>query len=265
MTYPISIFILDVSNSSTNEMGEELAGYLDDVVNWIKLWTSEVEPVIVRHRSGDEIILVGSGYSTAYTIAFFVSRIWRHKKHMPYFGLSFGDIDKELATIDIEKWIHPLVKQARTANDSIKQAQNRPQFIFEMDQFLPDGTSDSFAYNQFRYEFETLMNSLLQLQQQYIKNQTEIQEAVCSLYFILQQQKAVAKVLGRTAPTISSHYKKGNSDEILNSFADIVDILNSLEKKSYSSSGNEPKDTNNKLHSMIRNHLKTEISTFMNL
>jgi hypothetical protein len=53
MNYPLSIFILDVSNSSVEERGEELTNYLDEVVNWITMWTQNTGQMIVKHRSGD--------------------------------------------------------------------------------------------------------------------------------------------------------------------------------------------------------------------
>lgn len=265
MNYPLSIFILDVSNSSVEERGEELTNYLDEVVNWITFWTQNTSQMIVKHRSGDEIIFIGNGYATAYTIAFYISRLWRYKDHMPYFGLSFGDIDKELTEIDIEKWIHPLIKQAKYANDLLKRAQKRAQFKFELDQFYTNDTSISFTYNQFRSEFEVLINSLIHLQQKYIWNQTDIQALVCSLYLILRQQKAIGKLLGKTAPTISSHFKKGNSEEILNTFTEIITILNSLETKSYPDRQINPKLINEKLNDSIRNHMKEKMISLINI
>ena len=263
MNYPISIFILDVSNSSSEQMGDELSGYLDEIVDWITSWTKIIGPVQIKHRSGDEIILVAPGYSTAYTIAFFVSRVWKYKKHMPYFGLAFGDIEKELKEINVEKWIHPLVKQARYANDQIKQEKNRTLFKFELDQFYPGDLNYSLPYHHFRNEFETLLNALLNLQLKFISNQTDIQELVCSLYLILNQQKAIGKLLDRTAPTISSHFKKGNSEEILDTFSKIISILHSLQEKAYPGSGFNPQEINEKLTISIRNHLKLILKTII--
>ncbi|WP_066062480.1 hypothetical protein [Neobacillus soli] len=263
MNYPISIFILDVSNSSSEKMGEELTNYLDELVGWITSWTKNSGHIQIKHRSGDEIIFVGSGYSTAYTIAFFVSRVWKYKDHRPYFGLAFGDIDKEIKDVDIEKWIHPLVKQARYANDLLKQEHNRPQFKFELDQFYPSDLINTLPYNHFRNEFEKLINTLLTLQQKFIWNQTDIQELVCTLYLLLNQQKAIGKLLGRTAPTISSHINKGNSKEILDTFSEIKSILHSLEAKSYLESASNPQDTNEKLTESIRTHLKDGIHALL--
>jgi len=260
MNYPLSIFILDVSNSSVENRGEELTNYLDEIVNWITIWTKDSVQIKVKHRSGDEIIFMANGYATAYTIAFYISRLWKYKDHMPYFGLSFGDIDKQITEIDMEKWIHPLVKQARYANDLLKQEQNRTQFKFELNQFYTNGTSILFTYNQFRFEFEVIINSLINLQQKYIWNQTDIQGTVCSLYLILRQQKVIGKILRKTAPTISSHFKKGNSEEILNTFTDIITILNSLEIKSYPNREINPKEINEMLNDSIRTHMKMKIN-----
>ncbi|MEH7492026.1 hypothetical protein [Neobacillus niacini] len=252
MNHPISVFILDVSNSSSAEMGEELTNYLDEMVNSINVWMKEFGHCKVKHRAGDEIIFAGYGYSTAYIIAFFISRVWKYRDHTPYFGLSFGDSDKELEEVDIEKWIHPLIKQARYANDLLKQEPVRPLFKFELDQFYQN--ISLFPYNQFRNEFEVLINSLLRLQMSILKEQTPIQEQVFTYYLILQQQKAVAKLLEKTAPTISSHYKKGKSEEIIKVFSELVTILDSLQEKSYND--NLEKAKSESLMESIRNHLK---------
>ena len=252
MNHPISVFILDVSNSSSAEMGEELTNYLDEMVNSINVWTKEFGHCKVKHRAGDEIIFAGYGYSTAYIIAFFISRVWKYRDHTPYFGLSFGDSDKELEEVDIEKWIHPLIKQARYANDLLKQESVRPLFKFELDQFYQN--TSLFPYNQFRNEFEVLINSLLRLQMSILKEQTPIQEQVFTYYLILQQQKAVAKLLEKTAPTISSHYKKGKSEEIIKVFSELVTILDSLQEKSYID--NPVKAKSESLMESIRHHLK---------
>lgn len=259
MNVPISIFILDVSNSSTPNRGEELTVYLDEMVDWITCWTKNLGPIQIKHRAGDEIIFVGPGYSTAYTIAFFVSRVWKYKEHMPYFGLAFGDIDKEVKELDIEKWIHPLVKQARYANDLIKQEKNRMLFKFELDQFYPNESKESFPYHKFRHEFETLINALLYLQLKLIQSQTDIQKMVCTLFLVLKQQKEIAKILRKTAPTISSHFKKGNSEEILNTFSKIISILHSLQEKAYPDSAIHPQTTNENLTTRIRTHLQEPI------
>jgi hypothetical protein len=249
MKHPISIFILDVSNSSSADMGEKLTSYLDELVSWISIWTKDFGHCKVKHRAGDEIIFAGYGYSTAYILAFFISRVWKYSDHPPYFGLSFGDSDKELEEVDIEKWIHPLIKQARYANDLLKQEQVRPLFKIELDQFYQ--SISPFPYNQFRNEFEILINSLLRLQMTMMKEQTPIQEQVFTYYLILQQQKAVAKLLEKTAPTISSHYKKGKSEEIIKVFTELVSILDSLQEKSYLD-----KAKSKSLMDSIRNHLK---------
>jgi hypothetical protein len=88
-----------------------------------------------------------------------------------------------------------------------------------------------------------------------MKGQTRIQEQVCTFYLILEQQKAVAKLLGKTAPTISSHYKKGKSEEILSVFYKLITTLDSLQEKSYSYDLDK-QALSAALMESIRNHLK---------
>ena len=131
MGIPISIFIMDVSRSSIIEkVGEELEFYLKDIVNWINVWTDDIVKIKISQRMGDAIFFIAENYATVYTIAFYISRIWKYKKHQPYFGLTFGTINKSLHEIDMETWIHPIVKKARMANDELKkETENRQQIL----------------------------------------------------------------------------------------------------------------------------------------
>lgn len=231
MTYPVSVFIMDVSNSSKGDIGGELSKYLNQLEKRIAVWTKDITTTQVIHRSGDEIVVVSSGYATAYTLAFYISQIWAFKDHKPYFGLSFGDIQEDVNALNIETWIHPFMKQARYANDMLKhQEQNKDQFKFELADFL---NAKSFeGYHLFRSQFETLLNMILKLQQDQIKEQTAIQSLVCSLFLVLNQQNKISHYLDRSASTISGHLKKGKYESITSAFNDIVKVLNSLQPES---------------------------------
>lgn len=121
MANEVSIFIMDISNSSKENIGNELSEYLEQLKNYITEWTENTAVTKVSHRAGDELVVVSSGYASAYTLAFYLSRIWRFPDHKPYFGLSFGDIQEDISEINIETWIHPLMKQARNANNHLKK------------------------------------------------------------------------------------------------------------------------------------------------
>ncbi|WP_203249108.1 hypothetical protein [Sporosarcina beigongshangi] len=228
MTYPVSVFIMDVSNSSKGKIGGELSKYLHQLEERIAVWTKDITTTQVIHRSGDEIVVVSSGYATAYTLAFYISQIWKYNDHKPYFGLSFGDIHEDVKALNIETWIHPFMKQARYANDMLKhQEQNRDQFNFGIADFLNENSFE--GYNLFRSQFETLLNMILKLQHDQIKEQTAIQSLVCSLFLVLNQQNKISHYLDRSASTISSHLKKGKCESITSAFNDIVKVLNSLQ------------------------------------
>lgn len=227
MTNPISVFIMDVSNSSKETIGRELSDYLQQLEGQIASWTHKIAPTRLTHRAGDELVVVSSGYATAFTLAFYLSRVWKFANHKPYFGLSFGEIQADINTLNVETWIHPLMKQAREANDFLKKQQNRNQFHFQLLNESNEASAEGF--HAFSSQFETLLNAILTLQQNHLNEQTEIQSLVCSLFLILGQQNKVSHVLGRSKSTVSSHIKNGKADAILRAFYDIVQVLNSLE------------------------------------
>lgn len=226
MNHPISVFIMDVSNSSKDDVGKELSEYLQELKSNITTWTDSTIITKVSHRAGDELVVVSEGFASAYIIAFYISRIWNYVEHPPYFGLSFGNIEENIDDINIETWIHPLMKQARLANDYIKHQQNRIQFRVELGY-----SQDSYGFEAYSHEFNTLLNTSFSLQQAQMNEQTAIQSFVCSLYLILGQQNKVSEYLDRTKSTVSIHIKNGKTEVILDTFTSIVDVLNSLESK----------------------------------
>ncbi|PLR91135.1 hypothetical protein [Bacillus sp. T33-2] len=263
MEYPISVFIMDVTNSSSEGIGEELTLYLDNMVSWITRWTEGTANVKVKHRSGDEIIFIGDDYALAYTIAFFIGRVWKYKNNQPYFGMSFGHISRELESIDIEKWIHPLVKQARQANDLLKKVKtSRPQYQFGLDELYFSDKNDTAGL--YMGELQKLMNTILRMQHLYIQSQTPIQQMVCSLYLIFGKQKEVGRLLHKNPSTISSHFKKGDSEEILNAFSEIVSVLNSLQKNAYPGGSNSDVRIENVMKA-IKRHVDENLTEYFDL
>jgi hypothetical protein len=241
---PASVFIMDVSNSSSVENGETLSSYLDQLESTVKTWYGKCGSIQVNHRAGDELIFLAEGYSSAFITAFYISRIWKFQQNPPYFGLSFGSIEKSIEAIDIEKWIHPMVKQARTANEHLKRQKDRESFLFVTDNHEP--------------EYQVLMNGMLSLQHVLVTQQTEIQRLVCSLYLIYGKQNAVADILGRSAPTVYSHFKKGHSEQVLKSFQDIVSVLDSLQKRTYA-------DLKSGIEIKIKNDIKSQVREVFSL
>ncbi|CAM3724660.1 sigma-70 family RNA polymerase sigma factor [Mesobacillus zeae] len=250
MNIPVSIFIMDVSSSSRGGNGYELAEYLDSLVEWMVTAAAGIVPIQAKHRAGDEIIVIAEGFSTAYILAFYLRSIWKYGGQEPYFGLSFGSIGSKVEEIDPEKWIHPLAKKAREANDLLKQEQtSRPHFKFRIDGNKPS------LFDGYGPEFEWLLNAVLAQQQEYISNQTELQKNVFSLYLIFKKQKVVADLLKKTPATISSHVKKGKGEELLDSCSGLVKILNSLEEKSCTIT-DSPFSIAETLHRSIKETLK---------
>jgi hypothetical protein len=237
---PVSVFIMDVTSSSSSGYGEELSIYLGNLETNIKNWFGKTGSVQVKHRSGDELIFLAEGYSAAFITAFYISSIWKYKKNLPYFGLSYGSLDKNVNEIDIEKWIHPLVKQARTANDHLKNQKDRESFYFQ-------------CYEG-ELNMQTLINGMLSLQHVLRMQQTDVQSLVCSLYLIYGRQNAVAELLERSAPTVYSHFKKGHCEQILRAYREIVNVLDAIQ-------ANEFPDIDNKQTKALEERIRTNIKS----
>ncbi|MCD8510417.1 MAG: hypothetical protein LRY73_11505 [Bacillus sp. (in: Bacteria)] len=52
MRNPVSVFIMDVTNSTKNDNWDAISSYLDELEYWIKAWISPVGKGIVKHRRG---------------------------------------------------------------------------------------------------------------------------------------------------------------------------------------------------------------------
>ena len=246
MDHQVSVFIMDVSNSSVEDAGEELSEYLHYLEEKIASWTKGIVTTKVSHRFGDEVVVVASGFATAYTLAFYISRLWKFKDHKPYFGLSFGTIKQDISDINLETWIDPLMKHARNANDGLQQqGQNRAQFSFELNGLSKESVPGD--YQLFSGQFEILINTILKLQHSQISEQTDIQSLVSSLVLILNQQNKVSNYIGRSPSTISSHMKIGKNDSIMDAFKEITAVLSSLEPIDQADS-----ETNDKLQKNIK-------------
>jgi hypothetical protein len=245
---PVSVFIMDVTDSSSAGYGEELSAYLEQLEKNIKNWCGKIGSAQVKHRSGDELIFLAEGYSSAFITAFFISSIWRYEKHLPYFGLAYGRLDKKVEEIDIEKWIHPLAKQARNANEHLKKQKDRETFYFQ----IPDREPG----------LQTLINGMLSLQNVLRIEQTDVQRLVCSLYLIYGKQNIVAQLLDRSAPTVYSHFKKGHCEQIIRSFRDIISVLDDIEAVEFP---NKEYKQMNALEESIRTNIKSQVQNMFNL
>lgn len=242
MDHSISVFIMDVSDSTKHQIPHELSDYLHQLQEMIHSLPTNQTPIQVIHRAGDELVVVAKGFATAYLIAFYICRIWKYPKHLPYFGLSFGHTKESFDEINMETWIHPLMKQARNANEILQKEQNRHPFRFEL---APT-----------ELVLEKLFNTTLTLQQEIINEQTNIQSFVFSLYMIFGQQNTISEYLDRTKSTISTHMKNGKIDIIRQSFHTFVDVLNTLDS-------NASKEDAAEFEMNIQQHIKHNIQTYL--
>ncbi len=237
--YPCSVFIMDIRNSSLEGKGKELSAYLNKITSWLTEWTGN--QAIIKHRRGDEVIFISEGYASAYAAAHFLSVCWTKAEHPPYFGLSFGEVDSRAADLNVETWIHPLMKQAREANDELKrEGAGKAQFAFRLRDDL--------------YETQLLLNSLLEVRHTLVKDQTDLQKKVYTLVEIYRQQRKAASMLSKSPSTISSHFKKGKGEELVMIFKNVTAVLDSIEHKAFDDSSTD------KLITSIRSSLQSSSS-----
>lgn len=278
---------MDVSGSSNDpKFGEELETYLQDLTSWVQSWSKNILNLKITTRMGDEVMLMSENYAAAYMIASYISRIWKFKNHKPYFGLSFGNINKDIEDINLDTWIHPLVKQARIANNEIKKIKdNRPLFRFKLD----NNVSNTTLMNLLKTEpsgnlfsvFETLINTLIETQNLYFIRQTKLQELITTLQLILEKQRDIARLLKKSPSTISSHLNKADGFEVIKSFQRTIEALTSfqvttlrLESITSSQADSEieyvlkqhnPYKTIEQLDKQIKAHIKKNIHNFFDL
>ncbi|MEK4467278.1 MULTISPECIES: hypothetical protein [Bacillus] len=255
MKYPVSVFIMDVTNSTSEGNWKELTNYLREWESDISSWSSKETTIKVKHRMGDEILLIADHYATAYIIAFYMSLIWKFKKQKLYFGIACGYIDDNLESIEIDSWNHPLIKRARMANERIKGDTNRDtSIIFE----IYEESSNLEKVNQLVEN----MNLLAQLQDKMISDQAPQQKLVCSLYAVFGEQKRIAQELGKTTSTISSHFRKGASEMIFKVFDKQKDTLVFMEGFNGRNKREENLLIAESLVNLIREYIQKDLDRF---
>lgn len=255
MKQPISVFIMDVSNSTAENNWDELTAYLKVWEKTIGIWCKGVIPAKTKHRLGDEILFVGHHFFSAYMVAFYIDLHWKMENQRPYFGLAFDTIEGSIHDIDIEIWNHPVIKRARQANEKIKENKTRD-------------TTISFSLVEPTYDVdllqgnEEILNLLNEHQELLLKNQTQMQQLICSLYSVFNEQRQIGKVIGKSPGTISSHYKKGNCDLIFKTFGALQRQLGLWEVKFEESQSNVSRLPIHPLNDSIRTEISRNISRY---
>ncbi|QIZ41042.1 hypothetical protein BHV55_04935 [Bacillus sp. RZ2MS9] len=255
MKKPVSVFIMDVTNSTSKGDWNELTRYLKEWEGIINSWSHNEVIIKAKHRMGDEILLVGDHYATAYIIAFYMEMHWKFNDQKPYFGVSFGCIEEDLEHIEIDWWNHPLIKRARIANEKIKNNPNRDtSVIFDICEEV-----SNFERGK---QFQDTMNLLVQLQNKLMDDQTKQQRLISSLYTIFKEQKKIAQELNKTSSTISSHFRKGDSEMIFKIFEQLQDSLVLTETINSQKNVEEIKSITNVLNNIIREHIRRNLDKF---
>ncbi|MGB8956218.1 MAG: hypothetical protein WCC10_12670 [Tumebacillaceae bacterium] len=251
MKKPISVFIMDVTNSSQFVDMDMLSSYLDQIVDWIQVWTQGIVKTKAKHRFGDEIILVSDNFSTAFIIASHITRLWAYEGYEPYFGCSFGYSRNEVSDIDnIDTWNDPLVKIARRLLEQSKDKNSRT--------WMRMGSMD------FDQQFIKLLNAESEKFALLRALQAKNQKVVSDLHFFYMWQNKVADILHKTPATVSSQLKKGRSEKVQEAYYNVEESLSYLQQ--FPEYSKEPRiitgDTEGRLKDSIRFHVMQHLNMF---
>jgi hypothetical protein len=251
----VSLFIMDVRGSSRMEDPDDLTAYLEQLIEWMETWTDGVVAAKQKHRLGDEIIFIGEHFFSAYIVASAIKKFWIFDEHPPYFGLTYGYIDRRVEDIqDLDTWNHRLVKYARTAAEKLRKEPMDNWILFEREKGETEPLEQEWLLTG-------ILQSQIELHKVLVSQQTKQQNTVCSLFSVYRKQLDVARALGKTASTISNQMKQGLCDSILSMESTVEDILLALEHMDKANAELllrqiDAKETKQKLHEAIREHLK---------
>jgi hypothetical protein len=220
MFIPGSVFIMDVSKSSSMKKPSTLTNYLQETVEWMNE-ISRLNPnrISLIHRFGDEVLLVARGFVTSYLIAFYIRATWAFQDNPPYFGIGFGDLGSILPqSEDLERWNSPVIKQARRCVDTLKSTKipYRPFILFDQDETLYKSVN-------------RVLNEYVQIQDRFFKLQTHPDHVASALYVISDFQEWIAVTTGKNRSTISRQIHKSNIDLILTLKERVLKVLCELE------------------------------------
>jgi len=251
---PVSVFIMDVTDSTNFQDSNDLTNYLGAVVRGVEAWIPGDVPFRIKQRYGDEIIFVSKHLETAYIVASYIKRFWKYPNHSPYFGMTYGFLDKDITAIeDVDKWNHPILKSARHAIDDLKKQDDRAWLVC-----LTDDSADE--------DINQAINMTCEIQNMIIKEQTDIQQITCLLYLLFQRQTDVARLLNKSAPTISIALKKGKCNFLSDSFGVVENLIAFKNRQGEHLCVSEtPKDFSKLLHESILRHISNHLTGYIDL
>lgn len=218
MKRPVSVFIMDITRSSSGDW-HELSDYLQHWEKTIAEWCDGTIAAHVSHRRGDEILFVGDHAFSAYTVAQALAVHWKFREHPPYFGLAHGMTEETLEDLDIEIWNPPMIKRAREMADQMKRMKVRRTTMLCGEERPSDVL----------ITLSDIVNLLIENQLALWKRQSEQQKLIYALSTVFHEQKTVARLLNKTASTVSIHYNRGRSDLLMKNSDRIQKLLASGE------------------------------------
>lgn len=252
---PISIFMMDVTDSTHFDSPRELDNYLKQIVTWISQWTEGKVQARIKNRYGDEILFVSEHFFTSYVVAYFTKEIWRYDNHPPIFATTYGMIEDTLSMVgDIDTWNEPLFKNARNAMDKLKQQKRgRPWIRTEAENYLNHSL------------FSDMYTVVIDYQNQIFKTRSPQQRITSLLSTVFETQQEVASILKKTPANVSKLLNKSDSEKLIRMFHLIIDYYVQQESHVSHSDPNECLKICHSLVNSIKFHLSINFNSVFDI
>lgn len=192
----LSLFVMDVSNSTKYNNADEIKGLLIQLTHDIATWTKTLDFKYINFRMGDELFFVTNNLTATLLISYYIKLLWPLKRQPIKFGIAASNC--ELPKGNLEHWNAPIIKQARYNLEQIKHSDIS-------DMYLTIDNEDTSFLNDILYPYLT----------EIIQSHSMMQRNTILLSHVFEQQKDIAQYLNKSMSTISEHLKKGHKKQLL--------------------------------------------------
>ncbi|MGZ9848991.1 helix-turn-helix domain-containing protein [Macrococcus psychrotolerans] len=191
----LSIFIMDVSNSTQLNNTDDISKALEGMTESIEQWTQSLNFSYINYRMGDELFFVSDCTHATLLISYYIKLLWPYKSQPVKFGIAAGN--EEVPKRHIEHWNSKLTKAARNNLERIKKSDIS-------DFYVTIEATDMSLYNDVLFPYLT----------EIVQNHSLLQQAIFQQSLYIDTQKEIAQLNNKSVSTISEHLNKAHYKQL---------------------------------------------------
>lgn len=191
----LSVFIMDVSNSTQFNNSDEISKVLEGITESIEQWTHSLNFSYINYRMGDELFFVSDCTDATLLISYYIKLLWPYKSQPVKFGIAAGS--EEIPEQDIEHWNSKLTKTARNNLEHIKKSDIS-------DFYVTIEAVDMSLYNDVLFPYLT----------EIVRNHSLLQQTIFKQSLYIDTQKEIAQLNNKSVSTISEHLNKAHYKQL---------------------------------------------------